>query len=108
VEAIVDRPEGFEAAAFTPAERSLLDRWTGADRAEWITRFWCAKEAAAKAIGVGLADGLSVAEVIRLDAATGVVHVRLAAGHTNDPLRVLTARRAEHAWAWTLEEGTEP
>ena len=52
--AIVDRPEGFLASAFTPGERSLLGRWPGSSRSEWIARFWCAKEAAAKAAGVGL------------------------------------------------------
>ena len=25
-----------------------------------------------------------------------------------NPLRVVTARRAEYAWAWTLEEGAKP
>ena len=53
VEPIAERPPSFEATAFTAGERALLDRWSGSSRAEWVTRFWCAKEAAAKAAGLG-------------------------------------------------------
>ncbi len=115
VESITDRPDGFETTAFTPGERSLLERWRGRDRSEWITRFWCAKEAAAKATGIGLAGGPSGAEVIRVDENTGIVDLRLSPQlaaadfvRMENPLRVVTARRAEYAWAWTLQEGANP
>ena len=78
VEPIVERPAGFEATAFTAGERALLDRWSGASRAEWVTRFWCAKEAAAKASGLGSAGGPASAQVVDADEDTGVIHVRLA------------------------------
>ena len=78
VEPIVERPPSFEATAFTAGERALLDRWSGASRAEWVTRFWCAKEAAAKASGLGLAGGPASAQVVEADEDTGVIHVRLA------------------------------
>jgi acyl transferase domain-containing protein len=54
VKTIVAAPHALEAA-MTPGEQCLLSRWIPADRAEWITRFQCAKEAAAKAIGVAKA-----------------------------------------------------
>ena len=53
-----------DATAFTAGERSLLDRWTGPSRTEWVARFWCAKEAAAKASGLGFAGGPASAEIV--------------------------------------------
>jgi phosphopantetheinyl transferase len=56
LELIEDAPA--EAALLTAAERELLDTVAPAghpDRASWVTRFWTAKEAVAKAGGTGLA-----------------------------------------------------
>jgi len=113
VETIVDRPDGFEDSAFTTGERSLLNRWAGSTRTEWVSRFWCAKEAAAKAWGMEMAAGPASAEVLEADPDSGVMHVRLAPeiwrneADLANPLRVVTRRRAEYAWAWTLGEGVE-
>ncbi|MGQ0465398.1 MAG: beta-ketoacyl synthase N-terminal-like domain-containing protein [Sporichthyaceae bacterium] len=54
VELVDDAPA--EAALLTPAERALLDALAPApgERAAWVTRFWTAKEAVAKALGTGL------------------------------------------------------
>jgi phosphopantetheinyl transferase len=113
VEPIIDRPATFLVEAFTPRERALLDRWTGPSRSEWIARFWCAKVAAAKASGMGLAGRPAIAEVVDFHEDTGVVHVRLAPeglapGAENayeNPLRVISARRGQRAWAWTIRKG---
>jgi phosphopantetheinyl transferase len=51
IEKIEQRQDTFIRAAFTPAEWELLP---AEDRAEWITRFWSAKEAFAKSTGLGL------------------------------------------------------
>jgi malonyl CoA-acyl carrier protein transacylase/phosphopantetheinyl transferase len=56
IELITPRTESFEEMAFDADERLLLNH-CGANRAEWIARFWCAKEAVAKALGVGLFEG---------------------------------------------------
>ena len=65
-------------------------------------RFWCAKEAAAKASGLGLAGGPAAAEVVEVHEDTGVIHVRLAPELRDslaemdvpeNPLRVVSARR---------------
>lgn len=53
VEIVEDRTAQFEAMACADAERALLDA-CGGSRSEWLTRFWSAKEAVAKAIGTGL------------------------------------------------------
>ncbi len=116
VEPIAARPPSFEATAFTADERALLDRRSGGRRDEWVTRFWCAKEAAAKASGLGSAGGPASAQVVEADHDTGIIRVRLApelltawpGGDCDQPLDVVTARRADRAWAWTIGKGTKP
>lgn len=57
LERIAPRSEAFLAAAFTPAEIATLRAVPeGPQRDSLTTRFWCAKEAAAKACGLGLQD----------------------------------------------------
>ncbi len=51
IEKIENRQDSFARAAFTADEWNLLPE---SDRAEWITRFWSAKEAFAKSTGLGL------------------------------------------------------
>jgi acyl transferase domain-containing protein/phosphopantetheinyl transferase len=113
IEPIVDRPASFEATAFTSRERALLDRWMGPSRAEWTTRFWCAREAAAKATGLRSAGGPSRVEVVDVNEETGVIDVRVATEQvtapadkvSENPLHVVSGRRGQRAWAWTLGKG---
>jgi acyl transferase domain-containing protein len=114
VSAIVNRPESVEATAFSPGERALLDRQSPSSRAEWVARFLCASEAAAKAAGMGARAGSNQAEVVWLDEASGLMHVRVrsmppgaALEDLGKGISVVSARRAAHAWAWTLGEGVE-
>src|SRR5437016_11434177 len=76
VERIRPRDTGFERVAFDDDERRLLDR-LGPDRDEWLARFWCAKEAVAKALGRGLVDGSKAVAVRQADRQTGVIKVAL-------------------------------
>jgi acyl transferase domain-containing protein len=131
LELLGGRTEGLESSAFSAAERALLDRWAGPERAEWVVRFRCARSAATKAAGISPMAGPRAAEVVNADdgeaGAPRVVHVRLspaekdslpigragppslaAAPETAGLLRVITDRRGEYVWAWTLGEGTEP
>jgi 3-oxoacyl-(acyl-carrier-protein) synthase/phosphopantetheinyl transferase len=57
IERIDDRDERAIAAILTDAERHLLDELCPSEQAKpsWVTRFWAAKEATAKATGTGLA-----------------------------------------------------
>jgi len=57
LETIEARDAGFDQAAFDSAERELIDKLNGDSRDEWVTRAWCAKEAAGKALGIGLTHG---------------------------------------------------
>jgi phosphopantetheinyl transferase len=77
VERIEPRSPDFEEVAFTPQERSLLDSIGDAARHEWVTRFWCAKEAVGKAIGRGLLHGPRSVLVRAVEAADGVVKVTI-------------------------------
>ena len=76
VEPIKPRNRGFEDVAFDEAERRLLDLF-GPDRNKGITRFWCAKEAVAKALGRGFAEGPRSVAVREVDLATGTIRVAL-------------------------------
>lgn len=76
VEKVRPREPGFEGLALDADERSLLDR-IGGDRDDWITRFWCAKEAVAKALGRGLVDGPKALAIRGAFPETGVVKVVL-------------------------------
>ena len=104
------RPE-FEAFAFTRDEQELLASLPSSSRPEWVFRFWCAKEALAKALGRGLMDGPKSIRVHGLDRETGIVaavgHGRLVearpefAGRT---LVVYTVREDDWVVATTLCE----
>ena len=76
LERIRPRETGFVEMAFDPDERQLLQRIDN-DRDEWLTRFWCAKEAVAKAIGQGLRDGPKGLFVRAADPQSGIMHVVL-------------------------------
>ena len=113
VEPIVGRSSTFESMAFSAGERTILGDRIGDDRAEWVARFWCAKEAVAKATGHGFLDGPSGVEVVvdGLDGSLGVILKGELAIRRPDladrVIRVVTSRRNDHAWAWTLGEGVE-
>jgi phosphopantetheinyl transferase (holo-ACP synthase) len=113
VEPISDRSPEFERIAFDAGERAWLDRVMmgdpGVSRAEWIARFWGAKESVAKASGQGLLGGPSAVTIVEASATTGVVAVVLGAELAatcpelgDRPVRAVTARRGAFVWAWTL------
>jgi phosphopantetheinyl transferase len=62
LQAQTDRAADLGPIAFGPAEQAWLDALPPTTRDEWATRFWAAKEAAAKAVGEGL--GLVPAEFL--------------------------------------------
>ena len=51
IERIEIRNQGFQDLVFSDSEKALLE---GRDNAEWVTRFWVAKEAYGKYLGKGL------------------------------------------------------
>jgi len=71
IERIRPRDPGFMTLAFSREERAWLETLEEATRWEWVTRYWCAKEAVAKAVGKGLVDGPKGITVRHVDASSG-------------------------------------
>jgi acyl transferase domain-containing protein/phosphopantetheinyl transferase len=68
IEHIRPRPDGFADAALTAPERRELEGIPAELAEEWLLRCWCAKEAAAKAAGTGMAPGRPEApQVVSVD-----------------------------------------
>jgi phosphopantetheinyl transferase len=67
-----------EALAFTPEEQHLLSGLRQQDAGEWPLRFWCAKEAVAKAVGEGMRWGPRALAIRRVDSTSGVMEVSVA------------------------------
>ncbi|HZW33742.1 MAG TPA: polyketide synthase, partial [Isosphaeraceae bacterium] len=93
-------------AAGDPAGRIGIDVQAIPDRSDGLelARLGCARQAAARAAGAELA----ATEVVHAEETAGLVHVRVEPDGTGRPLRVVSGRRGDVAWAWTLGEGAEP
>jgi phosphopantetheinyl transferase len=89
IESLQRSRHGFEKVAFNNGEMQLLNGLGDGRRPEWLLRLWCAKEAAAKALGRGLALGLEALRVTRVEAGAGLVEVQTPAG-------LITAHTSRH------------
>ncbi|MDG4862952.1 polyketide synthase dehydratase domain-containing protein, partial [Streptomyces sp. T-3] len=104
IEEIVDRPESTYDAVLAPAERALFREFGGGP--EWLTRFWAAKEAAAKAEGTGLAGRPRDFTVVAVTDAA--LDVRTPSGRVRRVRHTVTANppglpARTYAVAWTVE-----
>jgi 4'-phosphopantetheinyl transferase EntD len=112
VERVRPLDDGFETLAFAEEERVTLAAAPAPQRAEWVLRFWCAKEAAAKAAGRGM-DGVPQRWVVqRVDWQSGAVHVRMpvspaAASGEHDTINAYTGRDGDLIFAVALRRGGE-
>jgi acyl transferase domain-containing protein/phosphopantetheinyl transferase len=102
----------FEGDAFTPQERSLLESIGESAHLEWLTRFWCAKQAIGKALGCGLRYGPQSVIVKALETNAEVVKVVLGDKFASEfPalagtfIAVYTIRHRDFIIASTLCEG---
>jgi phosphopantetheine--protein transferase-like protein len=101
IERIGQVREEFADVAFTPEEQSLLSLLEASAKEEWLLRFWCAKEAVAKALGRGMNRGPRCLVVQQCDVYNGIVQVALSAALAQEfPQRV-----AEPISAYTTREG---
>ncbi|KAJ55420.1 hypothetical protein ACMU_12040 [Actibacterium mucosum KCTC 23349] len=91
IERIVPRDEAFLATAFTTAERGYLAQATsGADRDRLAAAMWCAKEAAGKAYGAGLATMFDRFEITSITGDAEGFQVSEKSGGTLVNVRVVT------------------
>lgn len=70
--------DGLEGIALIPDEQGLLFNIPPASKGEWLLRFWCAKEAIAKALGRGMMGGPTNLVVKGIETDSGRVTVVLA------------------------------
>jgi phosphopantetheinyl transferase len=70
--------DGLATGSLSSAESTLLASVTDALQDEWLLRFWCAKEAIAKALGRGLAGGPLNLAIQEIEIETGKVGMLLA------------------------------
>jgi phosphopantetheine--protein transferase-like protein len=66
-----------QSVAFSALEQELLARLASTTDGAWPLRFWCAKEAVSKAVGLGMIEGPGGLVVQDLDASTGEAQVSL-------------------------------
>ncbi|MDY6862244.1 MAG: beta-ketoacyl synthase N-terminal-like domain-containing protein [Thermodesulfobacteriota bacterium] len=78
IQMIEKRSNELEKEAFIKDELKLFKGFNPHERVEWITRFWCAKEAAGKALGYGLIYGPKTMVVTEFNLQTGVITLVLA------------------------------
>ena len=78
IEVIGQSRDGFEKGALSPEEQALLEGVPSIIREEWLLRFWCAKEAVAKALGHGMAGTPLNLVIQELERETGKVNVMVA------------------------------
>jgi hypothetical protein len=100
---IAAEPHLLEDSSFSPVERQILSRTPAAEHPEWISRFSCAREASANALGPGLQ-----CQITHVDESSDAIQFRVEAqtgcsldGPPLMTLHVASHRRADYVWAWT-------
>jgi len=93
--------EGFDSATLSEEERAVLDGIAPTAREEWLLRAWCAKEAAAKALGTGLAWNPKGLVVRKIDEHRGVVALEVG----GEPARLRPEMAGATLEVRTLREG---
>ena len=111
IERIRVQQPGFEKHAFMPEERTILESVDESDRAEWVMRFWCAKEATAKALGRGFLGNPYNLLVKEINSDTGKIMVAIRGElaeifpeYTESSLIVYTVKDGDYVIATSLCE----
>jgi phosphopantetheinyl transferase len=72
-----DKHDGLAEGGFVAAETALLEDCPAQERADWLLRLWCAKEAVGKALGLGLMGNPLNYVVRKVDRTRGTVEVEI-------------------------------
>jgi acyl transferase domain-containing protein/phosphopantetheinyl transferase len=107
VEAIDVPPDATKDTRFPEEDQWLERACAEVSWPEWRARLRAARQAAAKAIGMGPRRADDAIRIVRIDVDRGEVivaqrTVESASDHVQ--IRVHTSRREEYVWAWTLGE----
>jgi phosphopantetheinyl transferase len=101
-----DNHDGLAEGGFAPAETSLLDDYSTPERSDWLLRLWCAKEAAGKALGVGLHGNPLNFVVSRINRARQTVEVETNVVHepgaNADPTRMTSRVGCDRGMAFAV------
>ncbi len=100
LEPVRPRAAGFLEAAFSAEEIELLHALPADRRDEWQLRLWCAREAAGKAVGLGILPGPATPRILAVDPTTELVTARA----NGRRLAVHTGREHDLVVATTLWE----
>lgn len=105
VEKVQPPSQDFLDGGFSAAEITCLPAGSPEERAEWILRAWCAKEAVGKALGSGVPHNPRELAVASCDASAGTVTLnarggtlREAGAGEGESLRAVTFRRGTHVF----------
>lgn len=105
IEPLEVREPGFVNSFCSPEEIGLLETVAGDDEAlfgEWATRLWCAKEAAGKCLGTGLAAGPRRFAAVAIEAAAGRIEIQ--APDHSQAIGVCTVREGDFIVAWAARQ----
>jgi len=120
LEALRRPGKGFTPLAFDPEEERLLMDLGATGEDGWHLRFWCAKEAVAKALGTGLPHGPREVKVVAVPGRDGTLSLKLTgklaqefSHRASQPLQAFTAREgdiivASVCWAGDSERNAAP
>jgi holo-[acyl-carrier protein] synthase len=75
--------ERFLTRCFAPDERATLEKRGGDTRIAGYAKRWAAKEACAKALGLGIRDDIVLRDIIVTNDEAGKPHLTLAGGAAN-------------------------
>ena len=78
IERIDRNHEGLDEGGFTKGEIGLLTNILHPQRTQWLLRFWCAKEAVAKALGRGMMGSSFNLVISNVDFETGRINLTIA------------------------------
>lgn len=96
LEPVVPREEGFEQLALTAEESDILSRVRREDYNWQLTQIWCAKEAAGKALGIGLSANPKSLSVSHLQPRQSLADHDAAEGTDNNLTHYLVTSKHGH------------
>ncbi len=100
--------EGLKEGGFSGVEQNILESIPEPDQPVWLLRAWCAKEALAKALGLGLLGNPFNIEIKNIDLEIGEIYLCLAGNlakliplYSNSTFLVFTGKKEKLIFAFS-------